>query len=122
MLPKKDLNDSIQYLKGVGPRRAAVLAEHGLKTVRDLLYYFPYNYIDLRKVEKIGNLRQSMDSGNWITVIGTVRSFALVGRAPKQRFVVVLGDDSGTVQLIFFRSVNFFKKAFTAGDTLAAAG
>ncbi len=117
-----DLHTPIQYLKGIGPKRAKALEEHGIATVRDLLYYFPFDYIDLSRVEPIGNLRKLVNSGQWVTIIGTVRVFDLVGRPPRQRVVVVLGDETGTVQLVFFQSVQFFKRAFTIGETLAASG
>ncbi|MBI1803560.1 MAG: ATP-dependent DNA helicase RecG [Ignavibacteriae bacterium] len=118
----KDLNLSIQYVKGIGPRRAEALAEHGISTVRDLLYYFPFDYIDLTRVEKIINLRREIDSGKWVTAIGKVRTFDLVGRPPKQRVVVILGDETGTIPLVFFRSIHFFKKYFSVGETLAVSG
>ncbi len=112
----------VQYIKGIGPKRANVLTKHGIKTVRDLIYYFPYDYLDLSKVEKIGNLSNFMNSDKWITVIGTVRSFELVGRHLRQRLVVILGDETGTIQLVFFQSVQYFKKAFTLGETIAVSG
>ncbi|MDI6767557.1 MAG: ATP-dependent DNA helicase RecG [Bacteroidota bacterium] len=118
----KDLAMPVQYVKGIGPKRANVLAEHGIKTVRDLIYYFPYDYLDLSKVEKVGNLLASMDSDRWITTMGTIRSFELIGRQPRQRLVVVLGDETGTIQLVFFQSVQYFKKAFTLGETIAVSG
>ncbi|MBI5022506.1 MAG: ATP-dependent DNA helicase RecG [Ignavibacteriales bacterium] len=119
---KKDLSFPVQYVKGIGPRRAEVLAEQGVKTVHDLLYYFPFDYIDLSKVEKINGLRAFIDSEKWVTTIGTVRSYETIGRIPRMRFVLTLGDDTGTLQLIFFQSVNFFKKAFTEGECLAVSG
>ncbi|MBI5476531.1 MAG: ATP-dependent DNA helicase RecG [Ignavibacteriales bacterium] len=119
---KKDLSYPVQYVKGIGPRRAQALAEQGVETVHDLLYYFPFDYIDLSKVEKIGNLERFADSDKWITTIGTVRSLDLIGRFPRQRFVITLGDETGIIKLIFFQSVNFFKKAFTEGELLAASG
>jgi ATP-dependent DNA helicase RecG len=122
MLPPKDPESPVRFLKKVGPKRAAALEEQGVRTVRDLLYTFPFAHIDLSSVEKIGNLKALMDSGKWITVIGNVLTFDLVGRPPRQRLVVVLGDESGKIQLVFFQSLHFFKKAFTVGETLAVSG
>ena len=119
---KNDLNSPVQYIKGIGPKRAEALALRGIRTVRDLLYYFPFGYIDLSKTETIANLKSIIDSGKWVTIIGTVRAFDLIGRPPRQRFVVVLGDETGTIQLIFFRSINYFKKAFDVGEIIAASG
>src|ERR1051326_5428568 len=117
-----DLHTSVQYVKGIGPRRAAALARSGITTIGDLLYYFPYDYLDLSKLEKIGNLRKLANSDQWITVLGTVQTFDLIGRPPRQRFVMILGDETGTVELTFFRSVQFFTKAFSVGETLAVSG
>jgi ATP-dependent DNA helicase RecG len=122
MSQKGNLTTPIQYLKGIGPRRAEALSELGITTVRDLLYYFPYGYVDLSSVQTIAGLRASANSGSWLTVIGTVRAFDLLGRPPKQRFVVLLGDATGTIQLVFFRQVSYFKKAFQIGETLAVSG
>lgn len=119
---QSQLTSPVQYLKGIGPKRAAALKAAGLQTVRDLLYYFPRNYLDLSRVEKVNNLRRVADADQYVTVIGTVRTFDVVGRHPKQRFVVILGDESGTVQLVFFKSLQYFKKSFTVGDTLAVSG
>lgn len=119
---KKDLSFPVQYVKGIGPRRAEALAEQGVKTVQDLLYYFPFDYLDLSKVEKIGNLKNFIDSDQWVTTIGRIASLKLTGRFKWQRFVVTLLDDSGTIDLVFFRSVNFFKGAFEEGEYLAASG
>jgi len=116
------LETPVQYIKGIGPKRAAALKTIGIHTVRDLLYHFPRAYLDLSRVEKIGNLRRLVDSGQYVTVIGTVRMFDTIGRYPRQRFVVILGDESGTVQLVFFQSLHYFKKAFSVGDTLAVSG
>jgi ATP-dependent DNA helicase RecG len=120
--PKKDLSTPVQFVKGIGPKRATALADRGIRTVRDLLYYFPFDYIDLSNIETIGNLNDVADTGKWITVIGTVRTADFVGRPPRQRFMMVLGDETGTISLIFFRSVNFFKTAFKVGETLAVSG
>ena len=122
MPQKNNLSTPIQYLKGIGPRRAEALGELGIATVRDLLYYFPYGYVDLSSVQSIGALKGSANSGSWVTVIGTVRAFDLLGRPPKQRFVVMLGDETGTIQVVFFRQIYYFKKAFQIGESLAVSG
>jgi ATP-dependent DNA helicase RecG len=118
----KNLTYPVQFLKGIGPHRAEALAAQGVHTVRDLLYYFPYGYIDLTKTEKISNLRSVAESGQWITVIGTVRVCDIVGRPPRQRLIIILGDETGTVQLVFFQGIKFFKNAFEEGEQIAASG
>lgn len=112
----------VQYIKGIGPKRASVLKKLGIETVRDLLYYFPRDYIDLTRVENIADVRRFINSNQNVTTIGTVKTFDIVGRPPRQRFVAILADETGTIPLVFFQSVHYFKKAFTAGETLAVSG
>src|SRR3989442_102889 len=120
-LPSK-LETPVQYIKGIGPKRSAVLRAFGIETVKELFYYFPRDYIDLSRVEKIISLRRLMNSGQFVTVLGRVRTFDIVGRPPKQRFVVILADETGTIPLVFFQSIHYFKKSFSVGETLAVSG
>jgi len=120
--PSKSLQLPVQYVKGIGPKRAAALRKRGIETVHDLLYYFPFDYIDLRQTEQIGKLHRFINTESLVTVIGEIRAFDLIGRPPRQRFVAILGDESGTVQLVFFRGVQYFRKVFSIGDTIAASG
>lgn len=122
MMIIKNVDTPVQFIKGIGPKRAEVLAEKGIGTVRDLLYYFPFDYLDLSNVGNISDLRRQINSGKWVTVIGTVRATATLGRPPHQRFVITLGDETGTIQLVFFRSINYFRGAFSEGELLAASG
>ena len=122
MAYRRDPDSPVQYLAKVGPRRAAALEELGVRTIRDLLYYFPFGYLDLSAVERIGNLRNLIGSGQWITVMGNVIAFDVLGRPPRQRMAVTLGDDTGSVQLVFFQSVRYFRNAFTVGEMLAVSG
>lgn len=119
---KRDLSFPVQFLKGIGPRRSEALAAQGVHTVRDLLYYFPYGYLDLSKTEKISALRSLADSGQWITVVGNVRACDVIGRPPRQRLIIIIGDESGTIQLVFFQGIKFFKNAFEEGEQIAASG
>src|SRR5689334_6043401 len=118
----RDLSLPVQFVKGVGPKRAEALAEKGIATVRDLLFTYPFDYLDLSTVEAIGNLHRHRNSGKWITVIGSVIKAELVGRPPAQRFVILLGDATGSVQLVFFRSLKYFRTAFAPGEQLAVSG
>ncbi len=118
----KSADTPLQYLKGIGPKRAEALAERGLRTVRDLLYYFPFGYINLGRCEPIHSLRRRMNSGEWVTAIGRVRHADLTGRPPRQRLIVTLEDESGSIPLLFFRSINYFKGAFSRGELLAVSG
>jgi ATP-dependent DNA helicase RecG len=116
------LKTPVQFIKGIGPKRAEALDKLGLRTVYDLLYYFPRRYLDLSRVEKIGALHSLVNTDQWVSVVGTVRSFQMIGRPPRQRFAMILGDETGTIQLLFFQNAHYFRNAFQAGDTLAVSG
>ncbi|MEW5924449.1 MAG: ATP-dependent DNA helicase RecG [Candidatus Zixiibacteriota bacterium] len=112
-----NLNSEVQYLKGVGPRRAAILAGVGIKCLRDLLYYLPRRYIDRSMIVPIGSLKANMTA----TVIGKVMgSGMLMGR--RKRLEVVVGDDSGYISLIWFAGYKYLEKMFKKGDILSVTG
>lgn len=117
-MPELTLNSPLQYLKGVGPRKGAALADYGLHTVHDLLGYLPRRYLDRRSIPKISQLR----IGETATIIGTVRAHGLLyGR--KKRYEVILSDDSEHhITLVWFAGLKFFAKAFKKGQLLAATG
>ncbi|MGB9773932.1 MAG: ATP-dependent DNA helicase RecG [Bacteroidota bacterium] len=112
----------VQYVKGVGPRRAKVLVENGIKTVLDLLYYVPRAYLDRRHVLEIGALNHYLDADHDVTVVGEVKSFSVVGHGAKSRFILILGDDTGSVQCVWFQGLRYYQKAFHVGERLAISG
>jgi ATP-dependent DNA helicase RecG len=118
----QDLTLPIQYIKGIGPKRAQAFAKHGVSTVSDLLYYFPYDYFDLTETSSISLLKQEVNSSKRISAVGNIRAIDIVGRPPKRRCVIILGDDTGTIPIVFFQNPNYFKSAFTIGETIAISG
>jgi len=114
---KVDFTTDIQYLKGVGPKRGQVLADHGVDTVGKLLYYFPRKYIDRSEVDKISSLAEH----DYKTVVGRVLAKGLL-RGGKTRLEVVIGDDTGQLSLLWFRGYKYLEKQFKRGDELAVTG
>lgn len=123
----------VQFVKGIGPKRAAMLEKFNIKTVRDLLFHFPRRYLDRTAIVTIASLRQlsaqtmsvqqdSADVRRDYTVVGDVRSFRVVGFREKSRFVLVLGDDTGTLQCVWFGGVQYWKNRFKVGEILAVSG
>lgn len=91
------LDQDIKFLHGVGPKRAELLKkELEIASFRDLLYYFPYKYIDRTRFHKIAeiNTREA-----YIQVKGKIRSFELIGESRKQRLSAVFYDETGSVDL-----------------------
>lgn len=129
------LSMPVQFLKGIGPKRAAVLEKYGIKTIHDLFFYIPRRYLDRTAVVTIAQLRQlssrtqqsssaeaAADVRRDYTVVGDVRSFRIVGFRAKSRFVLILGDETGTMQCVWFGGVQYWKNRFKVGETLAVSG
>jgi len=99
------LDQDIKFLPGVGPKRAELLAkELNIKTFGDLVYYFPYKYIDRTKFYKISEIHAQMPH---IQVKGKIRSMDTVGTGHKQRLTARFYDDSGSIELVWFQSVKW---------------
>jgi ATP-dependent DNA helicase RecG len=98
-LPPSVLQTSLQYLKGVGPRRAADLERVGLYTFEDLLYRFPIRYEDRSHFQTIGSLRP----GERASVAGEILSYGLrATRRPGFKiFELVLRDPTGAVRAVW---------------------
>lgn len=118
-MPESFLDEPIQFLKGVGPRRAQAFAEAGVATVRDLLQVYPRRYLDRSSITPIRHI--SAESGT-VTVVGTVRSVAIVpGRV--KRFEIVVEDESAArLQCVWFKGLGWIPKAFKVGDRVALHG
>ncbi len=102
------LDQDIKFLPGVGPKRAELLnKELNIKTFRDLIYYFPFKYIDRTKFYKISEIHAQMP---YIQIKGKIRSIETVGSGNKTRLTGRFYDDSGSIELIWFRSVNWQKE------------
>jgi ATP-dependent DNA helicase RecG len=87
-----DLSTPLQYVKGIGPARAEMLAEKGLATVADLLYYTPFRYEDRRNVKPISQLAP----GEKAAVLARVGSAKMSGfRRSAGLFEAILQDGSG---------------------------
>ena len=83
-----ELNTQVQYVKGIGPRLAEVVAAKGIATVEDLLYYLPFRYEDRVNPRRIGELR----AGEMASVIAEVRTSALFRTKRMLLFELTVGD------------------------------
>jgi ATP-dependent DNA helicase RecG len=91
----------IKYLKGVGPKRAELLEkELGIHTCRDLLFFFPYKYIDRSRIYTIKEIDTSQA---FIQLKGKITHFRMEGQRYKQRLVAVFTDGTGTIELVWFQ-------------------
>jgi len=109
----------IQYIKGVGPQRAKLLNNLGIKTVEDAIYYLPYRYEDRKNVKKISNLNY----GQLETVIGKVIAAEVI-KLPKGNlkiFELTVSDGSGLLKGKWFNQP-FLKKNFEVGQEVILSG
>ena len=116
-------DSSLQYVKGIGPKRSAQLEAAGFHTVRDLLFHFPFDYLDRSRMVKIRDLRKYVDAERPVTVIGQVERMELrrSRRTNRLVFFLVLRDDSGFLTCVWFEGVQWYKDAFEQGELLAVS-
>jgi ATP-dependent DNA helicase RecG len=101
------LQTPIDYLKGIGPNRAdALRKELGIHTFQDLINLFPNRYIDRTQFYKISRLQQSNAD---IQVIGKITGFKEVAQKRGKRLVANFVDETGTMELVWFRGQKWIK-------------
>ncbi len=112
------LDRPVQFLKGVGPRRADALARLGIGTARDLLYHVPRRYDDASTVSPIGSLDVGMDA----TAVGRVRSKGVIPtRRGLRIFQAVLEDESGMIT-VAWPGQPWLDRKIREGDVLLVTG
>lgn len=108
------LDNDIKFLAGVGEHRAVLLQkELGIGTMRDLLYYFPFRYIDRTKIYKIAEITE--DSPAYIQLKVRVDNFSVQGEGRKKRLVCHVSDSSGVGELVWFSSIKWIEKQLEPG-------
>jgi ATP-dependent DNA helicase RecG len=114
-------NDStdfdLQYIKGIGPKRALVLSEYGINTLYDLINFFPRKYVDRSNIVDLNALIPEQE----VTVIGKIEA-AGVRRMRRQIFYIVISDGKGLLEAVWFNSINYFKKIFKIGEWVSLSG
>src|SRR5437667_3418231 len=114
-----DLSTALTYIKGVGPGRAAMFEAKGLRTVEDLLSYFPFRYEDRSNVKPIAQLAP----GEMATVIAEVRSVKL--SSVRQRlsiFEATFGDNSRVILMGKWFRGDYLKNVLFPGLKVALYG
>jgi len=113
-----ELHTPVQYVKGIGPRTATILAEKGISTVEDLLYYLPFRYEDRANPKSIVELRP----GEMATIIAEVRASHLYRtKSGMPIFELVVGQDMRSIVCTWFHG-QFLKDRFKPGQMLALYG
>ncbi len=114
------LDTDIKYMAGVGPKRAEMLKkELHIATFGDMLYYFPYKYIDRTKFHTIRELTASTAH---VQIKGIVRRKELQGEGKKQRLVVTFADETGSIELIWFSGIKYVQENLKLNEQYVAFG
>ena len=103
----------IEFLKGVGPQRAALLQkELSVFTYGDLLQHYPFRHEDRTKFYSISEANEAMPS---IQLKGRITSFEMPGMARKKRLVGYFTDGTGEIELVWFQGINWVKEKIKPG-------
>lgn len=117
---KLSLDDPLQFIKGVGPKRADLLKKINLETVSDALFYLPFRYEDRTQVKKITELvpGETVSFFGKVVDAGTIR----IGRRRKI-FEALVQDDSGFVRVKWFQfNEAYMTEKIKAGRKLIFSG
>ena len=112
------INESIQYVKGIGPKKAEKLNKLGIYTIKDLLYYFPRQFEDRSIIKKIAQLEDE-EKVTVKALITNIESYT-----PKKGMTITridVKDDTGFAKLTFFNR-EYIKNTFRVGDSILAFG
>jgi len=112
------LDQSVQFLKGAGPKRAEQLGRLGIATLRDILRHYPRRYVDRSQLSMVADLEAGRAATCVVDVIGaSVRPV----RHGRLNLVATLGDDSGRIQAVWFNQP-YLKNSLKAGVKLMVSG
>lgn len=133
-MAQMDLKTDIMYLKGVGPKRAALFkSELEIATVGDLLQLYPFRYIDRSSFQLISQVTPDVA---YVQILGTVKKVSLLGQggsllSPDQpgfkwgvakRLSVIVADASGEMEMVFFKGIKWNYDRFSSGGTFIFFG
>lgn len=106
-------NKELTFIPGIGVARAEILKkELHIFNQEEMLYYFPYKYIDRTKFYKIRELSSNL---SYIQVIGRFQSFQIVGDGRKKRLTANFSDGTGMLELVWFKGLKFVIDKYKAG-------
>ena len=106
-------SQDIKYLPGVGPKKAELLAkELDIHSAEDLLRHYPYKYVDRSRFYYIHEISEEMP---FIQLKGKIVRFEKVGEIHKQRLVAVFSDERETIELVWFKGINFILDKYKTG-------
>ena len=110
----------IEYLKGVGPQRGELLkSELGIHRLGDLLYLFPFRYIDRTQYHKIVDLRSDVTE---VQLVGRIVQIEEVGHGRQKRLVARFEDETGQIDLVWFQGGKWIKNTLQINERYVIFG
>lgn len=112
-----ELSGGIQYLPGVGPKRAELLGrELGIFTLSDLIHFYPFRYIDRSSIQPIASITPDLA---FVQVRARVISATQI---EKKRLSVIVEDESGRMEMVFFKGLKYMAGRLVPGSTFVFFG
>ena len=117
----------LQFVKGIGPKRAEALWNVGVKTIKDLIFFFPKKYIDRRTILPLNQTKYLLSGEDGlpdeITSVVIVKKLTtgVFGKGQK-RLIIRVVDNTGEANIVFFRGAEMFIRMFQPDDVLAISG
>ena len=114
------LNQSIEFVKGVGPARSKLLGEElNLKTIKDLIDFYPFRYIDRSRFYKIEEIPRNQSE---VQIIGKIKSIRRTKVRYRDRLNCEFYDNSGKIDLIWYRGFNWVEESLKINDEYVVYG
>jgi ATP-dependent DNA helicase RecG len=103
------LSTPIEYLKGIGPQRGELMRkEFEVDTFRDLLYYYPFRYIDRSVIHKVRDINFNTQ---YIQLKGKITYFDMVGKGGGRRLVAGFVDETAEIELVWFQGADWIQRS-----------
>ncbi|MFR9165723.1 MAG: ATP-dependent DNA helicase RecG [Dysgonomonas sp.] len=114
------MSTDIKFLAGVGPKKAEILnKEIDVYSVEDILYYFPYKYIDRSRIYLIREIDGNMP---YIQLKGKITAFETFGEGRHKRLVAHFADGTGIIDLVWFQGTRYITDKYKVGQTYIVFG
>ena len=114
------LNQSIEFVKGVGPARSKLLREElNLRTIKDLIDFYPYRYIDRSRFYKIEEIPKNQSE---VQIIGKIKNIKRTKVRYRDRLNCEFYDNSGKIDLVWYRGFNWVEETLKINDEYVVYG
>ena len=114
------LETKVEFLKGVGPRKAELLArELNISTFADLITYYPFRYVDRSRFYTVSQIN---DESAYVQLRGKITGVQLLGTGHATRLSATFRDASGSIELIWFQGIKWVKDKFGADEEYVIFG